>query len=141
MDSKKEKILVSACLLGVNCKYNGGNNASDEVDEFLKNYEIIPICPEIMGGLTTPRTAAEQKGDKVITQDGKDVTKQYRKGAEECLFLAKKYDVKKALLKLKSPSCGVGQIYDGSFSHTLINKNGVTAQLLIDNGVEIITIK
>ena len=141
MNPKKEKILVSACLLGVNCKYNGGNNASEEVDEFLKNYEIIPICPEIMGGLTTPRVAAEQKGDKVITKEGKDVTKQYKKGAEECLFLAKKYDVKKALLKLKSPSCGVGQIYDGTFSHTLINKNGITAQLLIENGVEIITIK
>jgi uncharacterized protein YbbK (DUF523 family) len=67
--------------LGVNCKYNGGNNASEEVDEFLKDYEIIPICPEIMGGLTTPRVAAEQKGEKVITQDGKDVTEQYRKGA------------------------------------------------------------
>ena len=141
MNPKKEKILVSACLLGVNCKYNGGNNASDEVDEFLKDYEIIPICPEIMGGLTTPRVAAEQKGDKVITKEGKDVTEQYKKGAEECLFLAKKYDVKKALLKLKSPSCGVGQIYDGTFSHTLINKNGITAQLLIENGVEIITIK
>lgn len=141
MNSKKEKILVSACLLGVNCKYNGGNNASDEIDEFLKDYEIIPICPEIMGGLPTPRVAAEQKGDKVITQDGKDVTKQYRKGAEECLFLAKKYDVKKALLKLRSPSCGYGQVYDGTFSHTLINKNGVTAQLLLENGIEIITIK
>lgn len=141
MNSKKEKILVSACLLGVNCKYNGGNNSSDKVDEFLKEYEIIPICPEIMGGLPTPRVAAEQKGDKVITQDGKDVTKQYRKGADECLFLAKKYDVKKALLKLRSPSCGYGQVYDGSFSHTLINKNGVTAELLLKNGIEIITIK
>ena len=141
MNSKKEKILVSACLLGVNCKYNGGNNASEEVDEFLKDYEIIPICPEIMGGLTTPRVAAEQKGDKVITKEGKDVTEQYKKGAEECLFLAKKYDVKKSLLKLKSPSCGVGQIYDGTFSHTLINKNGITAQLFLENGIEIITIK
>ena len=140
MNSKKEKILVSACLLGVNCKYNGGNNASEEVDEFLKNYEIIPICPEIMGGLSTPRVAAEQKGEKVITQDGKDVTKQYKKGAEECLFLAKKYDVKKVLLKLRSPSCGYGQVYDGTFSHTLIAKNGVTAQLFLENGIEIITI-
>ena len=141
MNSKKEKILVSACLLGVNCKYNGSNNASEDVDEFLKDYELIPICPEIMGGLTTPRVAAEQKGEKVITQDGKDVTKQYRKGAEECLFLAKKYDVKKALLKLRSPSCGYGQVYDGTFSHTLINKNGITAQLFLENGIEIITIK
>lgn len=141
MNPKKEKILVSACLLGVNCKYNGGNNASDEVDEFLKDYEIIPICPEIMGGLTTPRVAAEQKGEKVITQDGEDVTKQYRKGAEECLFLAQKYNVKKALLKLRSPSCGYGQVYDGTFSHTLVNENGVTAELLLKNGIEIITIK
>ena len=141
MNSKKEKILVSACLLGVNCKYNGGNNASEEVDEFLKDYEIIPICPEIMGGLTTPRVAAEQKGDKVITKEGKDVTEQYKKGAEECLFLAKKYDVKKALLKLRSPSCGYMQVYDGTFSHTLIKKNGVTAELLQNNGIEIITIK
>lgn len=141
MNSKKEKILVSACLLGVNCKYNGGNNPSEEVDEFLKNYEIIPICPEIMGGLSTPRVAAEQKGEKVITQDGEDVTKQYRKGAEECLFLAQKYNVKKALLKLRSPSCGYGQVYDGTFSHTLINKNGITAQLFLENGIEIITIK
>ena len=141
MNPKKEKILVSACLLGVNCKYNGGNNSSDKVDEFLKEYEIIPICPEIMGGLPTPRVAAEQKGEKVITQDGEDVTKQYRKGAEECLFLAQKYNVKKALLKLRSPSCGYGQVYDGTFSHTLVNENGVTAELLLKNGIEIITIK
>ena len=139
--NNKEKILVSACLLGVNCKYNGGNNASDEIDEFLKDYEIIPICPEIMGGLTTPRPPAEQIGDKVITQEGIDVTKQYIKGAKECLYLAKKYNVKKALLKLKSPSCGYKQVYDGTFTHTLIDKNGVTAELLKNNGVEIITIK
>ena len=137
----KEKILVSACLLGVNCKYNGGNNAYNEIDEFLKDYEIIPICPEIMGGLSTPRCPAEKVGDKVITKDGVDVTKQYIKGANECLFLAKKYNVKKALLKLKSPSCGYEQVYDGTFTHTLINKNGITAELFINNGIEIITIK
>ena len=139
--NNKEKILVSACLLGVNCKYNGGNNASDKIDEFLKDYEIIPICPEIMGGLPIPRPPAEQIGDKVITQEGIDVTKQYIKGAKECLYLAKKYNVKKALLKLKSPSCGYKQVYDGTFTHTLIDKNGVTAELLKNNGVEIITIK
>ena len=134
----KEKILVSACLLGVNCKYNGGNNAYNEIDEFLKDYEIIPICPEIMGGLSTPRCPAEIVGDKVITKEGVDVTKQYVKGANECLFLAKKYNVKKALLKLKSPSCGYEQVYDGTFTNTLINKNGVTAELLENNGIEII---
>lgn len=137
----KEKILVSACLLGVNCKYNGENNASNEVDKFLKDYEIIPICPEVMGGLPTPRCCAEIIGDKVITKDEEDVTKQYIKGAKECLFLAQKYNVKKALLKLKSPSCGYGKVYDGTFSNVLTNKNGITAELLKNNGVEIITIK
>ena len=137
----KEKILVSACLLGLNCKYDGDNNYSGEVDEFLKEYEIIPICPEIMGGLPTPRTPSERLGNKVITKDGRDVTKEYVRGAGECLFLAKKYNVKKALLKLRSPSCGSGKIYDGTFSHTLVDGNGVTAELLKSNGLEIISIK
>lgn len=136
----KERILVSACLLGVNCRYDGGNNYSKEIDEFLKDYEVIPICPEIMGGLPTPRVGSERLEDKVITKDGRDVTKQYVKGAEECLFLAKKYDVKKALLKLRSPSCGHKKIYDGTFSHTVIDGNGVTAELLENNGIEIISI-
>lgn len=136
----KEKILVSSCLLGLNCKYNGGNNYSKEIDEFLKDYDVIPICPEIMGGLPTPRVASERVGDKVITKDGRDVTAQYKKGAEETLFLAQKYHVKKALLKLKSPSCGSGKIYDGTFSHTLIDGDGVTAELLKNNGIEIIGI-
>ena len=136
----REKILVSGCLLGLNCKYDGGNNYSKEIDEFLKDYEVIPICPEIMGGLPTPRVAAERVGNKVITKDGRDVTEQFRKGAEECLYLAKKYNVKKALLKMKSPSCGNEKIYDGTFSHKVIDGDGVTAELLKTNGVEIITI-
>lgn len=140
-ENKKEKILVSSCLLGLNCKYDGTNNYSEEIDEFLKDYDVIPICPEIMGGLPTPRCPAEIIGDRVITKEGVNVTKQYEKGAEECLFLAKKYNIKKALLKLKSPSCGHAGIYDGTFSHTLIDGNGVTAQLLESNGVEIIGIK
>lgn len=140
-NSCKEKILVSACLLGLNCKYNGENNYSKKIDEFLKDYEVIPICPEIMGGLPTPRISAERLGNKVITKDGKDVTKEYIKGANECLFLAKKYNVKKALLKSKSPSCGNEKIYDGSFSHTIIDGDGVTAELLKNNGIEIISIK
>ena len=141
MNNIKEKILVSACLLGLNCKYDGTNNYSEEIDEFLKDYEVIPICPEIMGGLPTPRCPAEIIGDKVITKEGADVTEQYEKGAKECLFLAKKYNVKKALLKLRSPSCGHLQIYDGTFSHTLIDGNGVTTELLECNGIEIIGIK
>lgn len=137
----KEKILVSACLLGINCKYDGGNNASKEIDEFLKDYEIIPICPEIMGGLPTPRKASEIKNNKVINIEGQDVTKEFEKGAQESLFLAKKYNVKKALLKAKSPSCGNGKIYDGTFTKTIIDGDGKTTQLLKENGIEIITIK
>lgn len=137
----KEKILVSACLLGINCKYNGENNYSKEIDDFLKDYEVIPICPEIMGGLPTPRVPAERLGNKVITKDDIDITKEYIKGANKCLFLAKKYNIKKALLKLRSPSCGVDKIYDGTFSHTIIDGDGVTAELLKNNGIEIITIK
>ena len=142
MENKvKEKILVSSCLLGLNCKYDGGNNYSDEIDDFLKDYDVIPICPEIMGGLPTPRVGSERLGDKVITKDGKDVTEQYKKGAEEALFLAKKYDVKKALLKAKSPSCGSGKIYDGTFSHTIVDGDGITTELLRKHGIEIISIK
>jgi uncharacterized protein YbbK (DUF523 family) len=137
----KEKILVSACLLGVNCKYDGGNNSSKEIDEFLKDYEIIPICPEIMGGLPTPRLAAEAKGNRVINTEGQDVTRNFQKGAEETLFLAKKYDVKKALLKARSPSCGNGKVYDGTFTKTLIDGDGITTKKLKENGIEIITIK
>lgn len=142
MENKgKEKILVSSCLLGLNCKYDGGNNYSKEIDDFLKDYDVIPICPEIMGGLPTPRVASERLGDKVITKDGRDVTEQYKKGAEQAFFLAQKYDVKKALLKLRSPSCGSEKIYDGTFTHTVIDGDGVTAELLKNNGIEIITIK
>lgn len=137
----KEKILVSACLLGLNCKYNGKNNYSPEIDEFLKDYDVIPICPEIMGGLGIPRKPAEIKNNKVINIDGIDVTEQFIKGANEVLFLTKKYNVKKALLKSKSPSCGSDRIYDGTFTNTLTNKNGITTELLKKNNIEIITIK
>ncbi len=137
----KEKILVSSCLLGLNCKYSGGNNYAEEIDAFLKDYEVIPICPEIMGGLPTPRPPAERVGDKVITNEGKDVTEQYSKGAKECLFLAQKYGVQKALLKRRSPSCGLGEIYDGTFRHNIVEGKGVTAELLEKNGIEIIQIK
>lgn len=136
-----EKILVSACLLGNNCKYDGGNNKNDKVLEYIKDKEIIPICPEILGGLPTPRTPSERVNEKVLMQDGTDVTQNYKKGAEEALYLAKLFNVKKALLKAKSPSCGSGLIYDGTFTHTTTEGDGVTAQLLKDNGIEVITEK
>jgi uncharacterized protein YbbK (DUF523 family) len=137
----KEKILVSACLLGTNCKYNGGNNYREEVMEFLRDYEIIPICPEIMGGLPTPRPASEIKENKVININNEDVTINFKKGAEETLKLAKLLGVKKALLKRKSPSCGSGEIYDGTFSGTLVQGDGITTQLLKENDIEVFTIK
>lgn len=137
----KEKILVSACLLGTNCKYSGGNNYSDEVMEFLKDYEIIPICPEQLGGLPTPRPASEIVGDKVINIEGNDVTTNYIKGAEETLKIAKMLGIKKALLKAKSPSCGNGKIYDGTFTNTLIEGDGITTKLLKENDIKVITIK
>ena len=136
-----EKILVSACLLGIDCKYNGGNNYNEKIMEYLKDKEIIPICPEIMGGLPTPRVPSERKDDKVITKEGTDVTKNFQKGAEETLKLAKLLGVKKALLKAKSPSCGYQKIYDGTFSDTLIDGNGVTTELLLKEGFTILTEK
>ena len=136
-----EKILVSACLLGVDCKYNGGNNYNEKIMDYLKDKEIIPICPEIMGCLPTPRVPSERKEDKVITKEGVDVTKNFQKGAEETLKLAKLLGVKKALLKAKSPSCGYQKIYDGTFSDTLIDGNGVTTELLLKEGFTILTEK
>lgn len=131
------KLLVSACLLGIDCKYNGKNNKNDKVIELLKDYDLIPVCPEIMGGLTTPRTPAEINGDEVITRDGKNVTKQYQKGAEETLKIAELYNCQRAILKEKSPSCGCGRIYDGTFTGTLIDGDGITARLLKDHGIKI----
>ena len=110
----KEKILVSACLVGVNCKYSGGNNENDRVIEYLKDKEMILVCTEVWGGLTTPRKPAEILNDKVILNDGSDVTENFMRGAQEVLNLAKKFGIKKALLKAKSPSCGSGKIYDGT---------------------------
>ena len=135
----KEKILVSACLLGVDCKYNGGNNYNDKVVEYLKDKEVIPICPEIMGGLSTPRYPSERVSNKVINNQNIDVTNEYTKGAEQALKLAKLFNVKKALLKAKSPSCGNGKIYDGTFTNTLIDGKGITTELLESNGIEVIT--
>lgn len=138
-------ILISACLAGINCKYNGENNGNEKVMELIKNEKTILVCPEQLGGLKTPRIPAEIKiinGEKrVITKDGIDVTLEYTRGANEVLELAKRFNITKAILKSKSPSCGCGQIYDGNFSNNLIIGNGITADLLIKNGIEVITEK
>ena len=136
--SNDEKILISACLAGVNCKYNGGNNSNEKIKKLIKEQNVILVCPEQLGGLTTPRDPAERLNSKVITSASKDVTANFQRGAEETLKLVKEYNIKKAILKSRSPSCGKSQTYDGTFSHTLINRPGITAELLLKNGVEII---
>ncbi|WP_123054324.1 DUF523 domain-containing protein [Clostridium sp. JN-1] len=142
-------ILVSACLCGINCKYNGKNNLNKEVMKFLKKDEILPICPEQLGGLTTPRLPCEIKGgtgkdvlngkSKVISTNEDDSTEKFIRGAYETLSICKNFKVLSAVLKSKSPSCGCGKIYDGTFSKKVVNGNGVTAQLLIDNEIKVIS--
>lgn len=133
----KEPLLISACLLGENCKYNGGNNRIPEADALGERYDLIPVCPECQGGLPTPRVPAERRGGRVLTQDGRDVTAEYRLGAEIALRTAREKNCTKALLKERSPSCGQGRIYDGSFTHTQVEGDGVAAELLGKNGLTI----
>jgi len=137
--AKKEVILVSACFLGINCKYNGQSNKNKKVLKLAKEKILIPVCPEILGGLPTPREIAEQRGKKVITKSGKDVTKYFEKGAKEVLKIAKILKIKKAILKQRSPSCGSGKIYDGTFSQRVIKGDGITTQLLKKHKIKIIS--
>ena len=132
-----EKVLISACLLGFECKYCGGSNKLPEqqLAALGECFRLIPVCPETAGGLPTPRDPSERLGDRVVSNQGRDVTAQYQKGAETALWLARRYDCKAALLKEKSPSCGSGQIYDGSFTGTLVPGDGVAAQLLKEEGL------
>ena len=132
-----ENILVSACLLGVSCRYDGKSKPNENVIALKDRYNIIPVCPEIMGGLPTPRKASEIQGCQVVMGDGTNVTKEYRKGAEEVLKLCRLFECKRAVLKEKSPSCGCGKVYDGTFSGKLIDGNGITAKLLMENGIEV----
>ncbi len=138
---KKEKVLVSACLLGQCCAYDGGHRKSDAVCRLADRYELIPICPECMGGLPTPRLPSERVGERVLSKDGTDVTFAYTAGAKAALSLALIEGVAFAILKSKSPSCGKGEIYDGSFTHTLIPGNGVSAELLLSRGIPVYTEK
>ena len=130
-------ILISGCLLGLKCRYDGKEKKLPEIEKLIEVYNLIPVCPEQLGGLPTPRVPAERVNNKVVNQAGVDVTKEYQLGAEEALKIAKLYNCKKAILKEKSPSCGCGKIYDGTFSKNLIVGNGVTADLLLKNGIEI----
>ncbi len=134
-----ESIIVSACLIGKNCKYNGGNNLNQELLTALKDYNVILICPEVEGGLKIPRVPSEIVGNKVINGEGIDVTENYRLGANLALKKALDNNVKIAILKAKSPSCGSNKIYDGTFSHKVIDGDGVTAKLFKENGIKVYT--
>ncbi len=131
-------LLVSACLLGCPCRYDGKSKPCGAVLALMEEHTLIPVCPEQMGGLATPRPPAERKAGGVFTESDTDVTVQYRRGAEEALRLAKLYGCTHAILKERSPSCGSGGIYDGSFSRTLIPGDGVTAALLRQNGITVL---
>ena len=126
------KIAVSACLLGHDCKYNGGNNRSQKVLNYVEGHEVIPVCPEVTGGLPTPRVPVELKGGRAINKDGQDVTEFFRRGVEKTMEKLAGQDIDLAILKSKSPSCGCKQIYDGTFSKTLIDGKGMFAQALSD---------
>jgi len=142
-------ILISACLAGINCKYNGGNSQIDHIRKMLLEGKAIPVCPEQLGGCSTPRPQVEiiagNGADvldgkcKALGKNGEDVTKEFIKGAEEVLKIAKLSGAKMAILKARSPSCGKGRIYDGTFSGGLVDGNGVTAELLIRNGIAVIS--
>lgn len=134
-----ETLLISACLMGYNCKYNGGNNAlpPEVLAALRERYRLIPVCPEAAGGLPTPRVPSERRGGRVVTRDGRDVTAAFRRGAEIAGKLAERYGARLALLKSNSPSCGSGTVYDGSFTGTLTPGDGVTAEYLKNKNLTI----
>lgn len=134
-----KKLLVSACLLGCECRYDGKSQPNEAVLRLRDTYDLIPVCPEQMGGMPTPRVPSERVGDRVLTKDGTDVTDRFLRGAETALHLAKTLGATAAVLKARSPSCGCGEIYDGSFTGRLIQEDGVTASLLLRNGIFVTT--
>lgn len=129
------KIAVSACLLGHDCKYNGGNNHSRKVLDYIEGHEVIPVCPEVTGGLPVPRTPVELQDGRAINQNGEDVTEFFRRGIEKTLEKLVGQDIDLAILQPRSPSCGCKQIYDGTFTKTLIEGKGMFAQALADAGI------
>ena len=133
----KEKLLISACLLGRNCKYNGGNNYAPLTEELKERYDLVPVCPEAFGLLPIPHDPSERVGDRVLSRSGADVTAAFQKGAEKTVEAARKAGARKAVLKERSPSCGFGAIYDGTFTGTVVPGDGVAAQALAAEGVAI----
>lgn len=135
------KILVSACLLGENCKYNGNNNYNKNLAEFVKGHEVIAVCPEVLGGLSVPRKPAEIVNGVVMTKEHVSVDEEFRKGAAVAFKMAVDNHIDLAILQSRSPSCGVNQIYDGNFGGRLIEGQGVFAQMLKQAGIKIIDVE
>ncbi len=129
------KIAVSACLLGHNCKYSGGNNRSQKVLDYIEGHEVIPVCPEVTGGMSTPRVPVELKNGKAINRDGEDVTEFFLRGVEKTMEKLDGQNIDLAILQPRSPSCGCKQIYDGTFTKTLIDGKGMFAQALAEAGI------
>lgn len=135
------KIMVSACLMGDNVKYNGGNNLSEKLLKFTEGHDVIKVCPEVMGGLPVPRDPGEIVDGVVLTAEGISVDYEYRTGAEKALEIAKAEQVDLVILQSRSPSCGANQIYDGTFSGNKIKGQGIFAKLMIDNGFKVLDIE
>lgn len=138
--------IVSACLAGVKCRYDGEGNDHERIKQLVAEGKAVVACPEVLGGLSIPRKPCElvkdkQGQEKVLTQEGIDCTEAFKEGAFKTLEIAKKVGAKKAILKAKSPSCGCGQIYNGTFSRTLIEGDGLTTRLLKANGIQVYTEK
>ena len=132
------KIMVSACLAGENCKYNGGNNRSEELLSWLSGHTVIPVCPEVLGGLPVPRIPAEIVNGQVMNREGRSVDAEFREGAGKALEIARKEKPDIIILQSRSPSCGVNEIYDGSFSGKLIPGHGVFAALALESGFQVV---
>ena len=137
MGGEGMRILISACLLGCRCRYDGASKPQPWIAALAERHTLVPVCPEQLGGLSTPRPPAERCGVRVVTRAGGDVTAQYRRGAEEALRLCRLLGCNAALLKERSPSCGSGAIYDGTFTGTVTAGDGVTAELLRKNGIPV----
>jgi uncharacterized protein YbbK (DUF523 family) len=137
--SERPPLLVSACLLGVACNHEAGHSRRPKVEALAATHRLIPVCPEVCGGLSTPRPAAERCGDRVVSVEGADVTAEYERGAQAAVDLAHATGARRAVLKARSPSCGSAEIYDGSFSRTLRSGEGVAATALRAAGIEVVS--
>ena len=135
--SKDGPFIVSACLAGVNCRMEGGNKLVPEIKRLVDEGKSIPVCPEELGGLPTPRDPSEQRNGRVFSKSGKDVTAEFIRGAEESLRIGREHGCTCAILKAKSPSCGVGLIHNGRFDGGLMEGNGVFTQMLLDAGIPV----